>query len=42
MSLTGNYEKKKKKNTSIRKKNWGTEHSKGDRIVPAKMATICT
>ena len=24
------------------KKNWGTEHSKGDRTVPAKMATTCT
>ena len=23
-------------------KNWGTEHRKGDRTVPAKMATICT
>ena len=32
----------KKKYTSIRKKNWGTEHSKGDRRVPAKMATTCT
>jgi hypothetical protein len=32
----------KEKNISIRKKNWGTEHSKGDRTVPAKMATTCT
>jgi hypothetical protein len=31
-----------KKNTNIRGKNWGTEHSKGDRTVPAKMATTCT
>jgi hypothetical protein len=23
-------------------KNWGTEHSKEDRTVPAKMATTCT
>jgi len=23
-------------------KNWGTEHKKGDRTVPAKMATTCT
>jgi len=33
---------KEKKNTNIRGKNWGTEHSKGDRTVPAKMATACT
>ena len=32
----------KEKNTSIREENWGTEHSKGDRTVPAKMATTCT
>jgi len=32
----------KEKNTSIRGKNGGTEHSKGDRTVPAKMATTCT
>jgi hypothetical protein len=32
----------KEKNASIRKKNWVTEHSKGDRIIPAKMATTCT
>jgi hypothetical protein len=32
----------KEKYTSIRKKNWDTEHSKGDRTVPAKMATTCT
>jgi hypothetical protein len=32
----------KEKNTSIREKNWSTEHSKGDRTVQAKMATTCT
>jgi hypothetical protein len=31
-----------RKNTNIRGKNWGTEHSKGDRTVRAKMATTCT
>jgi hypothetical protein len=23
-------------------KNWGTEHSKGDKTVPTKVATTCT
>jgi hypothetical protein len=32
----------KGKNTSIREKNWDTEHGKGDRTVPVKMATTCT
>ena len=32
----------KEKNTSIREQNWSTERSKGDRTVPAKMATTCT
>jgi hypothetical protein len=32
----------KEKNESIRKKNWGTEHSKGNETVPAKVATTCT
>ena len=32
----------KEKNISIRKKNWGTEHSTGNRTVPAKMVTTCT
>ena len=32
----------KEKNESIRKKNWGTEHSKGNKTVPAKVATTCT
>jgi hypothetical protein len=32
----------KEKNTNIRKKTGGTEHSKGDRTVPEKMATTCT
>ena len=31
----------KEKYTSIREKNWGPEHSKGDRTVPAKMAATC-
>jgi hypothetical protein len=31
----------KEKNESIRK-NWGTEHSKGNKTVPAKVATTCT
>jgi hypothetical protein len=29
----------KVKNQSIWKKNWGTEHSKGNKRVPAKVAT---
>jgi ribosomal protein L40E len=32
----------KEKNKSIRKNNWGTEHSKGNKTVPAKVAKICT
>ena len=32
----------KEKNRSIRKKNWGTENSKGNKTVPAKVATTCT
>jgi hypothetical protein len=32
----------KEKNESIRKKIWGTEHSKGNKRVPAKVATTCT
>jgi len=32
----------KEKNQSIRKKYWGTEHSKGNKTVPAKVATTCT
>jgi hypothetical protein len=32
----------KEKNQSIRKKNWATEHSKGNKTVPAKVATTCT
>jgi len=30
------------KDQSIRKKNWGTEHNKGNKTVPAKVATTCT
>jgi hypothetical protein len=29
----------KEKNQSIRKKKWGTEHSKGNETVPAKVVT---
>jgi len=33
----------KEKNQSIRrKKDWGTEHSTGNKTVPAKVATTCT
>jgi hypothetical protein len=32
----------KEKDKSIRKKKWGTEHSKGNKTVPAKVATTCT
>jgi hypothetical protein len=32
----------KEKNQSIRKKNWVTEHSNGNKTVPAKVATTCT
>jgi hypothetical protein len=31
-----------KEKIQVLRKNWGTEHSKGDRTVPAKMATTCT
>jgi hypothetical protein len=27
---------------TVLKKNWGTEHSKGNKTVPAKVATTCT
>jgi hypothetical protein len=30
------------RNQSIRKKNWGTKHSKGNKTIPAKVATTCT
>jgi hypothetical protein len=26
----------------VYEKNWGTEHSKGNKTVPAKVATTCT
>jgi hypothetical protein len=32
----------KEKNQSIRKKNRSTEHGKGNKTVPAKVATTCT
>jgi hypothetical protein len=32
----------KEKNQSIRGKNWGTEHSKGNKTVPVKVVTTCT
>ena len=32
----------KEKNQSIGKKNWGTKYSKGNKTVPAKVATTCT
>jgi hypothetical protein len=32
----------KEKNQCIRGKNWGTEHSKGNKTVTAKVATTCT
>jgi hypothetical protein len=32
----------KEKTESIRGKNWSTEHSKGNKTVPAKVATTCT
>jgi hypothetical protein len=32
----------KERNQIIRKKNWGTEHSKGNKTLPAKVATACT
>jgi hypothetical protein len=31
----------KEKNQSIRGKNWGTEHSKGNNTVPTKVVTTC-
>jgi len=31
-----------KKNQCIRQKNWSTEHSKGNKKVPGKVATTCT
>ena len=32
----------KEKNQCIRQKNGSTEHSKGNKTVPEKVATICT
>jgi hypothetical protein len=32
----------KEKNQCIRQKNGGTEHSKGNKTVPEKVATTCT
>jgi hypothetical protein len=32
----------KEKNQRIREKNWGTEHSKGNKTVPEKVATTRT
>jgi hypothetical protein len=32
----------KENNLSIREKNWGTEHSKGNNTVPVKVVTTCT
>jgi hypothetical protein len=32
----------KERNKNIRGKNWGTEHSKGNKKIPAKVATTCT
>ena len=32
----------KEKNQCIRQKNWSTEHSKGNKTVPGKVATTCT
>jgi hypothetical protein len=32
----------KEKNESIRGKNWGTEHNKGNKTAPAKLVTTCT
>jgi hypothetical protein len=29
-------------NIKVLGKNWGTEHSKGNKTVPEKAATICT
>ena len=30
------------KESKYQEKNWGTEHSKGNKTVPAKVATTCT
>ena len=32
----------KEKNQCIRQKNWSTEHSKGNKTVPGKVAATCT
>jgi len=32
----------KEKNRCIRQKNWSTDHSKGNKTVPGKVATTCT
>ena len=32
----------KEKNQCIRGKNWSTEHSKGNKTVPGKVAATCT
>jgi len=32
----------KEKNKCIKEKNWSTEHSKGNKTVPEKVATTCT
>ena len=32
----------KEKNQCIRQKYWSTEHSKGNKTVPGKVATTCT
>ena len=32
----------KEKNQCIRQENWSTEHSKGNKTVPGKVATTCT
>ena len=40
--LTDVRELDKEKNQCIRQKNWSTEHSKGNKTVPGKVATTCT
>ena len=35
-------DKEKDQCTRIREKNWSTEHSKGNKTVPEKVATACT
>ena len=40
--LLGVTKLEKGKNQCIREKNWGTEHSKGNKTVPGKVATTCT